>query len=123
MRTGFVVRAVSLVLTFAAFGLFFAYDVFSGIGNFIGIENQAARLGIGLTGLGWFIIYTDVLLPALVWLSMFVWFVIVLVRQVVQPSTLPVLRFVVALGIGLLIVAVIELDFVLGVPATVIFKA
>lgn len=114
-------RILSNVALFAAFGLFFAYDVWEGIGNFLGVENQAVQLGLGITTLGWVIMYANVFLPALVWLVLAVALVVVVVRCVRAGEVIPVWRFAVLLTLGLLITAAISADFVLGVPAGAIF--
>jgi len=116
-----VLRITVGVALFAVFGLFFAYDVWEGIGNFIGLENQAGQLHLGITGLGWFVMYADVFLPALVWLGLVLTFAIVVVRRVRAGLPVPIWRFAVLLTIGLVLTAVLTADFVLGVPVTVIF--
>jgi hypothetical protein len=106
---------------FAVFGLFFAYDVWEGIGNFLGVENQAVQLGLGITTLGWIIMYANVFLPALVWIGLSITLIVVVVRRLRRGETIPVWRFVVLLAVALVITAVISADFVLGVPAQAIF--
>ncbi|MFC4223203.1 hypothetical protein [Lysinibacter cavernae] len=48
------------------FALFFAYNVFSGIGNVIGITGYAAALDAGISASGWAILIGGVVLPIVV---------------------------------------------------------
>jgi uncharacterized membrane protein len=115
------VRILVNVSLFAVFGLFFAYDVWEGIGNFLGVENQAVQLGLGITTLGWVIMYANVFLPAVVWIALATTLIVVVVRRMRAGAIIPVWRFAVLLTLGLLITAAISADLVLGVPAGAIF--
>lgn len=116
-----LVRILANAALFAVFGLFFAYDVWEGIGNFLGVENQAVQLGLGITTLGWVIMYANVFLPALVWIGLAITLIVVVVRRLRRGEIIPVWRFAVLLTLALVIAAVISADFVLGVPAGAIF--
>ena len=48
------------------FGLFYAYDVWEGIGNLVGLNNQAQLLDTQLSGFGIFVLLVGVLGPLLV---------------------------------------------------------
>ena len=53
-----------LAMTLAVlFGLFFAYDVWEGLGNLVGMLTIANELGLGLSVLGWIVLLTAMLLP------------------------------------------------------------
>jgi hypothetical protein len=92
------------------FGLFFAWNVWAGIGNFLGIQNQRLQLGLQLTGLGWFVIILDVLAPILLFVA-----AVLVARKASRWA------FAGVLLVALLLVAVINLDLVLGVPVTAMF--
>lgn len=94
------------------FGLFFAWDVWAGVGNFLGIQNQRLQLGLALTPLGWFVIILDVLAPILFF-----------VAAVVFARKKSRWMFAGVLTLALLLVAVVNLDLVLGVPVTAMFAA
>jgi hypothetical protein len=93
------------------FGLFFAWNVWAGIGNFLGILNQSFQLGLGLTTLGWFVIFLDVLAP-----------IILFVAAVLFARRKTRWMFTGCLALALLISAVVNLDLVLGVSQTAIFS-
>ena len=92
------------------FGLFFAWNVWAGVGNFLGIQNQRLQLGLALTPLGWFVIILDVLAPILFF-----------VAAVVFARKKSRWMFAGVLALALLLVAVVNLDLVLGVPVTAMF--
>lgn len=94
------------------FGLFFAWNVWAGVGNFLGIQNQRLQLGLALTPLGWFVIILDVLAPILFF-----------VAAVVFARNKSRWMFAGVLALALLLVAVVNLDLVLGVPVTAMFAA
>jgi len=94
------------------FGLFFAWNVWAGVGNFLGIQNQRLQLGLELTALGWFVIILDVLAPVLLFVA-----AILVARK--QSRWM----FAGVLLLALLLTAVINLDLVLGVPVTAMFAA
>ena len=116
-----LVRILVNVALLAVFGLFFAYDVWEGIGNFLGVENQAVQLGLGITPLGWVIMYANVFLPAVVWIALAITLIVVVVRRLRRGENIPVWRFAALLTVALVLTAVISADFVLGVPAQAIF--
>ena len=92
------------------FGLFFAWNVWAGIGNFLGIQNQRLQLGLNLTALGWFVIILDVFAPVVL-------FVVAIVVGLKRSKWM----FAGILLLALLIVAIVNLDLVLGVPVTAMF--
>ncbi|MEN9751163.1 MAG: hypothetical protein RLZZ600_210 [Actinomycetota bacterium] len=93
-----------------SFGLFFAWNVWAGIGNFLGIQNQRLQLGLDLTVLGWFVILLDVFAPILLF-----------VAAILVGRKLSRWAFAGVLLLALLLVAVINLDLVLGVPVSAMF--
>jgi len=99
-------RIVTLLIAFLLFG----YATWSGIGNFLGVQNQRLQLGLDLTPLGWASTLTLVLLPVL----LFVVCIIVTRRMRVSHTV-----FTFALGYA--IVSVVSLDVVLALPQTAIF--
>ncbi len=57
-----------LLLTIAGFfALFYAYDVWEGIGNLVGLNEQAQNLDTQLSGLGWFVLIGAIVLPVIVY--------------------------------------------------------
>ncbi len=120
-RGSIALRAVAGLVIFGLFGLVYAYDVWAALGNFLGVENQAAQLGLRITTIGWFVLYGGIALPAFVWLGFALAFLITALRRARNKRPIPVWRFVVLLVVGLVLVAVFTLDIVLGVPATVMF--
>lgn len=92
------------------FGLFFAWNVWAGIGNFLGIQNQRLQLGLELTVLGWFVIILDVLAPILLFAT-----AVLVARKKSRWM------FAGVLLLALLLTAVINLDLTLGVPVTAMF--
>jgi hypothetical protein len=92
------------------FGLFFAWNVWAGIGNFLGIQNQRLQLGLELTALGWFVIILDVVAPILMFVA-----AVLIARRASRWA------FAGVLLVALLVVAVVNLDLVLGVPVTAMF--
>jgi hypothetical protein len=93
-------------------GLFFAWDVWAGVGNFLGIQNQRLQLGLALTPLGWLVIILDVLVPI-------VFFIAALLLGRKKSRWM----FAGVLLVALLVTAVVNLDLVLGVPVTAMFAA
>ena len=92
------------------FGLFFAWNVWAGIGNFLGIQNQRLQLGLNLTALGWFVIILDVFAPVLLFVA-----AIIFARKKSRWM------FAGTLLLALLISAVVNLDLVLGVSQLAMF--
>ena len=99
-------RIVTLLVAFLLFG----YATWSGIGNFLGVQNQRLQLGLDLTPLGWVSTLTLVLLPVL----LFVVCIIVTRRMRVSHT-------VFTFALGYVIVSVVSLDIVLALPQTAIF--
>jgi hypothetical protein len=95
----------------AVFALFFAYDVWEGIGNFFGVLSQSFSLGIGLSAFGWFAIILGVLAPAVLFFAA-LW---ITRKRSLVPSFVV---FIVALSVS----AVIGVDLVLGTNAFLIFS-
>ncbi|MBG6212170.1 MAG: hypothetical protein LH475_02370 [Cryobacterium sp.] len=57
-----------LLLTIAGFfALFYAYDVWEAIGNLVGLNGQAQRLGTQLSALGWIVLIGAILIPVVVY--------------------------------------------------------
>jgi hypothetical protein len=102
--------AVIKTIVAGAFGLLFAWFVWAGVGNFLGIQNQRFQLGLQLTAVGWIVIFLDVLAP-----------IILFVAALLVARKAPIRRFAGTLLVALLLTAVINLDLVLGVPVTAIF--
>ncbi|TFC88730.1 hypothetical protein E3T37_02215 [Cryobacterium sp. TMT2-10] len=50
------------------FGLFYAYDIWEGIGNLVGLNQTAQGLDTQFSGFGLFVLLTGILLPILVYL-------------------------------------------------------
>lgn len=99
-------RIVTLLVALLLFG----YATWSGIGNFLGVQNQRLQLGLDLTPLGWASTLTLVLLPVL----LFVVCIIVTRRMRVTHT-------VFTFALGYVIVSVVSLDIVLALPQTAIF--
>ncbi len=92
------------------FGLFFAWNVWAGVGNFLGIQNQRLQLGLALTPLGWFVIILDVFAPVLLF-----------VAAILFARSKSRWMFTGVLLLALLISAVVNLDLVLGVSQLAMF--
>ncbi|QHF25026.1 hypothetical protein GTU73_14115 [Rathayibacter sp. VKM Ac-2804] len=56
-------RLLLSVLIAAVFALLFAWDVWEGIGNLVGLRTYAATLGTDLNGTGWIVLLLGLLLP------------------------------------------------------------
>lgn len=104
-------RGITGWIIVAIFALFFAYDVWEGIGNFFGVLSQSFSLGIGLSVFGWCAIILGILAP-LVLFFLALW---VSRKQKLLPSFV---IFIVALSVS----AVIGVDLVLGTNAFLIFS-
>lgn len=61
-------RVASNAAVAVVFGLFFAYDVWQAIGNFIGIVSNANQLQVAVAAWGWVVLIGAVALPALLWM-------------------------------------------------------
>jgi hypothetical protein len=64
-RDGRRKRLLLSVLIAAVFALFFAWDVWEGIGNLVGLRTYAATLGTDLNGTGWTVLLLGLALPVL----------------------------------------------------------
>lgn len=95
----------------SVFALFFAYDVWEGVGNFLGILSQSYSLQIGISAFGWGAIWLGILAPLAL-------FFLALVFSRKRNLATTTLLFVVALGIS----AVIGVDLTLGTNAFLIFS-
>ncbi|MDY0913189.1 hypothetical protein [Rathayibacter festucae] len=62
-RDGRRKRLLLSVLIAAVFALFFAWDVWEGIGNLVGLRTYAATLGTDLNGTGWTVLLLGLVLP------------------------------------------------------------
>lgn len=103
-------RSVANWILAAVFALFFAYDVWEGIGNFFGVMSQSLSLGIGLSAFGWFAILFGIAAPALLFFAA-LW---ITRQRKVLPSFV---IYVVALSVS----AVIGVDLALGTSAYLLF--
>lgn len=104
-------RSVGAWIIAAVFALLFAYDVWEGIGNFIGVMSQSLSLGIGLSVFGWFAVIFGIIAPAVLFFGA-LW----LTRTKSLAPTLVI--YIVALSIS----AVIGVDLALGTNAFLIFS-
>ena len=92
------------------FGLFYAYNAWSGLGNLIGLNNAAQGLDTTLSGFGWGVLLTGVLAPIVVfgiafWLGR---------RREAGPQALLLLA-------GLALVSALSLDiFVFGLGSLIV---
>ncbi|MFE5672040.1 hypothetical protein ACFQ58_10590 [Agromyces sp. NPDC056523] len=61
-----------LELTLAiAFGLFFAYDAWEGVGNLIGMAQVASALETSISGVGWLVLVAAAVLPVVLFAAAF----------------------------------------------------
>lgn len=105
-------RWIAWGISLAVLGLLLAHDTWEGIGNFIGIVNQAAALNLGVSAFGTFAIYLNVLAPSLI-------FVMAIVVTLLTRLRMFPLWFVLALMLSALVAA----DLVLGTSAYLIYTA
>ncbi|MCF8541071.1 MAG: hypothetical protein K9H50_04845 [Aurantimicrobium sp.] len=101
---------IGRIVTWTVALLLYGYATWSGIGNFVGVQNQGLQLGLDLTPLGWASTLTLVLLPALLFVAG-----IVITRRMRLSHT------VYTFALGFAIVSVVTLDIVLALPATAIY--
>jgi len=101
---------VGRIVTWAVALLLYGYATWSGVGNFLGVQNQSLQLGLDLTPLGWASTLTLVLLPALLFFAC-----IVVTRRMRVSHT------VYTFALGFAVVSVVTLDIVLALPLTAIF--
>ncbi len=106
LATWLIGRIVTLVVALLLYG----YATWSGIGNFLGVQNQRLQLGLDLSVIGWASTITLVVLPVLLFAAG-----IVITRRMRVSHTV----FTFALGFA--IVSVVNLDIVLALPLTSIF--
>ena len=104
-------RSVGAWILAAVFALLFAYDVWEGIGNFIGVLSQSLSLGIALSAFGWFAVIFGIVAPlalffAALWLTR---------KRTLAPA---LVIYVVALSLS----AVVGVDLALGTNAFLIFS-
>lgn len=92
------------------FALFFAFDVWEGIGNFLGIQAQSLTLGIAISALGWVAIVVGVIAPIIL-------FVLALLLSKKMSLGNSAFLFLLALAIS----AIISADLVLGTNAFLIY--
>lgn len=104
-------RSVGAWIIAAVFALLFAYDVWEGIGNFIGVMSQSLSLGIGLSAFGWFAVILGILAPVALFFGA-LW----ITRKLSWAPS--VVIYVVALTVS----AVIGVDLALGTNAFLIFS-
>ena len=104
-------RSAGAWILAAVFALLFAYDVWEGIGNFVGVMTQSLSLGIGLSAFGWFAVVFGILAPLVIF------FVALWVTRK-RPLLPAFVIYVVALSIS----AVIGVDLALGTNAFLIFS-
>jgi hypothetical protein len=82
----------------------------SGVGNFLGVQNQSLQLGLGLTAVGWAATLTLVLLPVLLF-----------VTGIVITRRLRVSHTVFTFALGYALDSVVTLNIVLALPQTAIY--
>lgn len=104
-------RSIGAWIIAAVFALFFAYDVWEGIGNFIGVMSQSLSLGIGVSAFGWFAVILGIIAPAALFFGA-LW----MTRK--QSSAPTLVIYVVALSLS----AVVGVDLALGTNAFLIFS-
>lgn len=93
------------------FGLFFAYDIWEGIGNFIGVQYTRLTFGFELTLLGWLAIFAGILIPLALFLIG-----IVVTRGMSLPQTIFV--FVLLLVVS----SVVGADLTLGLNEALLYS-
>ena len=101
---------IGRIVTLVAALLLYGYATWSGIGNFLGVQNQRLQLGLDLSVVGWASTITLVVLPVLLFAVG-----IVITRRMRVSHTV----FTFALGFA--IISVVNLDIVLALPLTSIF--
>ena len=101
-----ITRIVTIVVSFLLFG----YAAWSGVGNFLGVQNQSLQLGLGLTPVGWVATLTLVVLPVILFAAC-----IVITRRMRVSHT------VFTFAVGFAIVSVVTLNIVLALPQTAIY--
>ena len=101
-----IARIVTIVVSFLLFG----YAAWSGVGNFLGVQNQSLQLGLGLTPVGWVATLTLVVLPVILFAAC-----IVITRRMRVSHT------VFTFAVGFAIVSVVTLNIVLALPQTAIY--
>ena len=101
---------IARIVTIVASCLLFGYAAWSGVGNFLGVQNQSLRLGLDLTPVGWGATLTLVVLPVILFAAC-----IVITRRMRVSHT------VFTFAVGFAIVSVVTLNIVLALPQTAIY--
>jgi hypothetical protein len=101
---------IGRIVTSAVSLLLYGYATWSGVGNFLGVQNQSLQLGLGLTPVGWAATLTLVLLPVLLF-----------VAGLVITRRMRVRHTVFTFALGFAIVSVVTLDIVLALPQAAIY--
>ena len=104
-------RSVGAWILAAVFALLFAYDVWEGIGNFVGVISQSLSLGIGLSAFGWFAVIFGIIAPLILFFGA-LWFSR---KMTIVPA---LVIYIVALSVS----AVVGVDLALGTNAFLIFS-
>ena len=104
-------RSVGAWILAAVFALLFAYDVWEGIGNFIGVMSQSLSLGIAMSAFGWFAVILGIVAPVILFFGA-LWFTR---KKTFAPA---LVIYIVALSIS----AVGGVDLALGTNAFLIFS-
>ena len=104
-----MMRTLARWLTVGVFGLFFAFDVWEAVGNFIGIYSQGLLLGLVLTGWGWLFLLLGIFAP-----------IIVFVLAMIFTRKMSAARSLALFAVALTVSAVISLDITLAAPYTLI---
>jgi hypothetical protein len=104
-------RSIAAWVLAAVFALLLAFDVWEGIGNFIGVMAQSLSLGLGLSVFGWCAIIFGIIAPAALFFGA-LW----LTRNKALPASF--VTYVVALSLS----AVVGVDLALGTNAFLIFS-
>jgi len=104
-------RSIAAWILAAVFALLFAYDVWEGIGNFVGVMSQSLTLGIGLSPFGWFAVILGIIAPVILFFGA-LW---VTRKLSFAPSFV---IYIVALSLS----AIVGVDLALGTNAFLIFS-
>ena len=104
-------RSVGAWILAGIFALLFAYDVWEGIGNFVGVLSQSFTLGIKLSAFGWFAVVLGIIAPAVLYFGA-LW----VTRK--QSLAAALVMYIVALSLS----AVVGVDLALGTNAFLIFS-
>lgn len=102
-------RAVAKWAVAGVFALFFTYDVWEAIGNFVGIYAQGLPFGLVLTFGGWVFLLLAVFAP-----------IILFILAAVLSRKMSIGKSCAIFAIALMISSVIFVDITLTVPLTLI---